>query len=137
MVVGIGVDVFSVRRMARELSKDGVGLRESLFTPGEIAYCEGKRSPAPHYAARFAAKEALYKALGDGQPPGGGASWRDAEVRNDASGRSRLVLHGALKDAASGVRADRIFLSLSHTREWAVATVVLESSEARPEERRD
>jgi len=135
MVVGIGVDVFSVRRMARELSKDGVGLRESLFTPGEIAYCEGKRSPAPHYAARFAAKEALYKALGDGQPEG--ASWCDAEVRNDASGRSRLVLHGALKDAASGVRADRIFLSLSHTREWAVATVVLESSEARPEERRD
>ena len=135
MVVGIGVDVFSVRRMARELSKDGVGLRESLFTPGEIAYCEGKRSPAPHYAARFAAKEALYKALGDGQPEG--ASWCDAEVRNDASGRSRLVLHGALKDAASGMRADRIFLSLSHTREWAVATVVLESSEARPEERRD
>lgn len=135
MVVGIGVDVFSVRRMARELSKDGVGLRESLFTPGEIAYCEGKRSPAPHYAARFAAKEALYKALGEGQPEG--ASWCDAEVRNDASGRSRLVLHGALKDAASGLRADRIFLSLSHTREWAVATVVLESSEARPEERRD
>jgi holo-[acyl-carrier protein] synthase len=135
MVVGIGVDIFSVRRMARELSKDGVGLRESLFTPDEIAYCEGKRSPAPHYAARFAAKEALYKALGDGQPEG--SSWCDAEVRNDASGRSRLVLHGALKEAASGVRADRIFLSLSHTREWAVATVVLESSEARPEERRD
>ena len=135
MVVGIGIDVFSVRRMARQLSKDGVGLRESLFTPEEIAYCEGKRSPAPHYAARFAAKEAAYKALGDGQPAG--VSWRDAEVRNDASGRSRLVLHGALKDAASGVRADRIFLSLSHTREWAVATVVLESSEARPEERRD
>jgi len=135
MVVGIGVDVFSVRRMARELSKDGLGLRESLFTPEEIAYCEGKRSPAPHYAARFAAKEAAYKALGDGQPAG--VSWRDAEVRNDPSGRSRLVLHGAFRDAASSVRADRIFLSLSHTREWAVATVVLESSEARPEERRD
>ena len=137
MVVGIGVDVISVRRMARELSTDGAGLRETLFTSDEIAYCEGKRSPAPHYAARFAAKDALYKALGDAQPVAGGASWRDAEVRNDPSGRSRLVLHGALEDAASGVRADRIFLSLSHTREWAVATVVLESSSSRPEERRD
>ena len=130
MVVGIGVDVFSVRRMARRLSQDGVGLRESLFTPEEIAYCEGKRSPAPHYAARFAAKEAAYKALGDGQPAG--VSWRDAEVRNDPSGRSRLVFHGAFRDAASSVHADRIFLSLSHTREWAVATVVLESSEGVP-----
>ena len=135
MVVGIGIDIFSVRRMARELAQDGAGFRESLFTPGEIAYCEGKRSPAPHYAARFAAKEAAYKALGDGQPAG--VSWRDAEVRNDPSGRSRLLLHGAFRDAASSVRAERIFLSLSHTREWAIATVVLESSEARPEERRD
>ena len=135
MVVGIGIDVFSVRRMARELAQDGAGFRESLFTPEEIAYCEGKRSPAPHYAARFAAKEAAYKALGDGQPAG--VSWRDAEVRSDPSGRSRLLLHGAFRDAACSVRVERIFLSLSHTREWAIATVVLESSEARPEERRD
>jgi holo-[acyl-carrier protein] synthase len=135
MIVGIGVDVFAVARIARELAKDSHGLREQLFTPEEIAYCEAKRYPAPHYAVRFAAKEALFKALGSAQV--NGASWREAEVRNERSGRSRLVLHGRLRAAASALHADRIFVSLSHTRKWVVANVVLESTEARPEERRD
>jgi len=135
MIVGIGVDVFAVERIATQLEEDGSDLRERLFTPGEIAYCEAKRYPAPHYAARFAAKEALYKALGGRQPQG--ASWRDVEVRNDPSGRSHLVLHGPIRDAAAALRADRVFLSLSHTREWAVANVVLESSPGRAEEQRE
>ena len=135
MIVGIGVDVFAVARIARELAKDSRGLREQLFTPEEIAYCEAKRYPAPHYAVRFAAKEALFKALGPAQVTG--SSWREVEVRNESSGRSSLVLHGRLRAAADALHADRIFVSLSHTRQWAVANVVLESSEARPEERRD
>jgi len=135
MIVGIGVDVFAVARIARELAKDACGLREQLFTPGEIAYCEGKRYPAPHYAVRFAAKEALFKALGAAQV--NGASWREVEVRNERSGQSHLVLHGRLQDAAAALHADRIFVSLSHTRKWAIANVVLESSEERTEERRD
>jgi holo-[acyl-carrier protein] synthase len=135
MIVGIGVDVFAVARIARELAKDSHGLREQLFTPAEIAYCEAKRYPAPHYAVRFAAKEALFKALGSEQV--NGSSWREVEVRNESSGQSRLVLHGRLRDAASALHADRIFVSLSHTRKWVVANVVLESTEERPEERRD
>ena len=135
MIVGIGVDVFAVARIARELARDSRGLREQLFTPDEIAYCEAKRYPAPHYAVRFAAKEALFKALGAAQVSGG--SWREVEVTNERSGQSRLVLHGRLRAAASALHADRIFVSLSHTRKWAVANVVLESIEERPEERRD
>jgi len=135
MIVGIGVDVFAVARMARELAKDSRGLREQLFTPEEIAYCEAKHYPAPHYAVRFAAKEALFKALGAAQV--NGASWREVEVRNERSGQSHLILHGRLQDAAAALHADRIFVSLSHTRKWAVANVVLESTEQRPEKRRD
>lgn len=135
MIVGIGVDVFAVARIARELARPSHGLREQVFTPEEIAYCEGKRYPAPHYAVRFAAKEALFKAIGAERVDG--ASWREVEVRNERSGRSHLVLHGRLQDAAAALHADRIFVSLSHTRKWAVANVVLESNEGRPEERRD
>ena len=133
MIVGIGVDVLAVARMARELGRDPHGLRAQLFTPDEIAYCEGKRIPAPHYAVRFAAKEALFKALGAAEVTG--ASWREVEVRSAASGRSRLILHGRLQEAAAALHADRIFVSLSHTREWAIANVVLESSGDRAEER--
>jgi len=135
MIVGIGVDVFAVARIARELAGDSHGLREQLFTPAEIAYCEAKRYPAPHYAVRFAAKEALFKALGAAQVDGG--SWREVEVRDEASGRSRLILHGRLREVASALHADRVFVSLSHTRKWAIANVVLESLEGRPEDRRD
>jgi holo-[acyl-carrier protein] synthase len=135
MIVGIGVDVLAVARIARELARDPHGLREQLFTSGEIAYCEGQRYPAPHYAVRFAAKEALFKALGAGEVDG--ASWREVEVRNEQSGQSRLILHGRLQDAAAALHADRIFVSLSHTRKWAVANVVLESSGDRAEEHHD
>ncbi len=132
MIVGIGVDVFAVARMARELAKEPHGLREQLFTPAEIAYCEAQRYPAPHYAVRFAAKEALFKALGSGRVDGG--SWREVEVRDERPGRSRLILHGRLRDSAGALHADHVFVSLSHTRKWAIANVVLESSGARPEE---
>jgi len=135
LIIGIGVDVFAVARIARELAKEPHGLREQLFTPAEIAYCEGKRYPAPHYAVRFAAKEALFKALGAAEV--NGASWREVEVRDERSGRSRLILHGRLRHAAAAAHADRIFVSLSHTRKWAVANVVLESTESRAEERHD
>ncbi len=135
VIVGVGVDVLAVERMARELARDPRGLRELLFTAGEIADCEAKRDPAPHYAARFAAKEALFKALGAQQVTG--ASWREVEVRSGPSGRSRLVLHGRLRQAAEALHADRAFVSLSHTGKLAIANVVLESSGDPAEKRRD
>ena len=125
MIVGIGNDIFNVARLEDELRADGKQLRESIFTPREISYCESKHNPAEHYAARFAAKEALLKALAmDGQ---GGFVWREAEVTNDDSGQPHMHLYGALLNRSRQLSVQTIFVTLSHTRELATASVILES----------
>ena len=91
MIVGLGSDLLDVARVEQKLREDS-GLTQSLFTPLEIRYCEGKHHPARHYAARFAAKEALLKALGTGWRDG--LSWREIEIRNDELGRPVMVLSG-------------------------------------------
>ncbi|MGD1146733.1 MAG: holo-ACP synthase [Thermoanaerobaculaceae bacterium] len=124
MIVGLGTDVLEVPRMAAEL-RDRAGFREAVFTAAEIAYCEGMRYPALHYAARFAAKEALFKALGaDGQA---GMRWREAEVLREESGRPHIVLHGSTRELAERLAVDEIFVTLAHIAELASATVVMES----------
>jgi len=124
VIVGLGTDLLAVARMEAELRADG-GFRDTVFTPAEIAYCEAMRHPEQHYAARFAAKEALLKALGDDGRAG--MRWREVEVRRDASGRPELVLHGATRALAESMTADAVFVTLAHTAETAAATVVLES----------
>ena len=125
MIVGVGSDIFEVARLRSELRYEGKRIREVIFTPNEIAYCETKRYPEQHYAARFAAKEALLKALAiDGQ---GGFFWQEIEVINEQSGRPGIHLHGSLKQRASELALERIHLSLSHTRAHATAHVILES----------
>ena len=124
MIVGLGTDVLAVARMAAEL-REGGGIRDAVFTQGEVAYCEAMRYPELHYAARFAAKEALFKALGaDGRA---GMRWREVEVCREASGRPRIVLHGATRELAERLAVATVFVSLAHTAELASATVVLES----------
>ena len=110
--------------MQRQLRKCG-GFEEEVFTSDEIAYCVSKRYPERHFAARFAAKEAMLKALACGKAPG--LEWRDMEIRNDKKGRPQMVLHGAVDKLAKKKRARHIFVSLAHTRQWALASVVLES----------
>ncbi len=124
MIVGLGTDVLAVARMAAQLRADD-GFRAAVFTPGEIAYCDSMRHPEQHYAARFAAKEALFKALGaDGRA---GVRWREVEVRREPGGRPALVLSGATRELAEAAAADAVFVTLAHTAETAAATVVLES----------
>jgi holo-[acyl-carrier protein] synthase len=123
MILGIGTDLLDVSRMEQEISKGRAGLKDEVFTPAEIAYCEGKQFPARHFAARFAAKEALVKAL---SAPGVTPRLRDVEVERSETGAPRLVLHGELRQAAWRLGVKKILVSLSHTDSLAMASVVLE-----------
>jgi holo-[acyl-carrier protein] synthase len=117
VIVGVGIDVVQVARIERALARTpGLALR--LFTDGER-----ERSRAESLAARFAAKEAVAKALG----APGGLRWRDAEVVRDPSGRPRLVLHGGVAEEAAAQGIATWHLSLSHDGGVATAVVVAES----------
>jgi holo-[acyl-carrier protein] synthase len=124
MIVGLGCDLLDVERVEQKLREDS-GLAVSLFTPFEIAYCEGKHHPAQHFAARFAAKEALLKALGTGWRDG--LSWREIEIRRDDLGRPVIALSGKVEQLAREQRVARVHVSLTHTAAYAAATVILES----------
>jgi holo-[acyl-carrier protein] synthase len=130
MIVGVGHDVFEVARMEAELREGGASLRAALFTPAEVAYCEGKRYPARHFAARFAAKEAVLKALG--ADPRRGPAWLDIEIVNGASGRPRVLLHRDVRAAAREGGIGEVLLSIAHTAALAAASAVAQS--AGPEE---
>lgn len=131
MIAGTGTDLFEVARMERALREHGASLAAELFTAQEIAYCEAMRHPARHYAARFAAKEAVLKALSLPEPPG--TPWREIEVATHPDGRPFVVLHGRIKSAADAARIDSILVSLSHTDTLAMATVVTETMTVTPE----
>jgi holo-[acyl-carrier protein] synthase len=123
MIKGIGVDMVEIGRVKKLIEQDR-GFAERMFTAREIAYCEGKFSRAQHYAARFTAKEAFFKALGTGFRDG--MSWKDVEVENDSLGKPQLRLAAAALEQFRKRKLRRAFLSLSHTRETAVALVVIE-----------
>jgi holo-[acyl-carrier protein] synthase len=115
-IVGIGVDVVEVDRVRRLLERYP-RFRERVFTPDEVAYCEGKASAAECYAARWAAREACIKALGGIR----GVRWRDIAVRRAASGAPSIVLDGTARTRAQEVGATEILLSMGHERSMATA----------------
>lgn len=122
-VVGLGVDAVEVGRFRRALQRRP-GLVERIFSEGERAYADRFREPAPRLAARFAAKEAVMKALGVGL---GSLRLREVEVVRSEDGRPHLVLHGAAAELARRRGVARWHLSLTHTATLAVASVVAES----------
>jgi holo-[acyl-carrier protein] synthase len=124
MTLGVGIDLCDIARMERELAREGGGFRDEVFSPAEIAYCEAMRLPALHYAARFAAKEAVFKALTAAGVSG--ATWRDVEIARGPSGEPRVVLHGAVGLAAHQRGVERVAVSLTHTRELAAACAAVE-----------
>jgi holo-[acyl-carrier protein] synthase len=121
-VIGIGIDLEEIARVERVFSAPRALAR--VFTPHEIAYCQPKRRRFEHLAVRFAAKEAMFKALGTGLS--GGLHWTHAEVRNEPSGKPYLVLSGAAKDLADRLGVHTILISLSHSRQYAIAQVMLQ-----------
>jgi len=121
-VLGLGMDVCSVERVARVLGgPNGARFRERVYTPTEVAICEGRSDAATAYAARFAAKEALVKALG--APPG--IRWRDMEVVRASNGSPAFALSGVAGREVES-RGARVLLALTHDAGVAAATVVLD-----------
>ncbi len=126
MIRGTGMDLMEVGRVARSIERFGQHFLDHVFTPGEIAYCQRKRhTAAESFAARFAAKEAAAKALGTGIAAG--VSWKEIEVGREPGGRPVLGLHGRAADCATKMGVQQIHLTLTHTRDLAVAVVILES----------
>lgn len=124
MIIGIGTDIVEVPRIAAKLAK-GEGFRNLVFTPYEITYCEKQAAPADSYAARFAAKEAVLKAMGTGWG-NGGINFDEIEIRNDEAGKPEVYLigKGAARYAIMGIK--KIWVSLSHEKSAAVAMVIIE-----------
>jgi holo-[acyl-carrier protein] synthase len=124
VIVGLGVDISEVDRIAAAVGRHGQPFLDRVFTPGEIAYCERHRKKFERYAARFAAKEAAMKALGTGWR--NGVRWVDIEVAREASGKPILRLHGRARELANALGARRLSLSLTHSGNIAFAQVIFE-----------
>jgi len=125
-IVGIGTDLARVERFRRFVVEGKSALLERLFTDGERNYALAKADPAPHLAARFAAKESGMKALGLGWRDG--LSWHDFEVAPDPLGKPELLLSGRAAHLAGERGVKTVHLSYSHDGDYAVATVILETS---------
>ena len=118
-ILGTGVDLVEVPRFERSIRQWGKRFLSRIFTAGELAYAAKNKSRAQHLAVRFAAKEAVVKALG--APKGLGLEWKDLEIIHASSGQPRVRFHGTMK------RWSRyeVHLSLTHTAQYAVATAVV------------
>jgi holo-[acyl-carrier protein] synthase len=118
-ILGLGVDLCEIARMERALERHP-SMRERVFTPEEIAYCDTKARPAESYAGRFAAREAVIKALGGYR----GKRWQDISVTRAPSGAPAIRLEGNAKARADGLGVDRVLVTFTHERTNAVAFAI-------------
>jgi holo-[acyl-carrier protein] synthase len=121
-IIGLGVDLTDIPRLAALLERYGERFLRRVFTDGEIAYCTKRRNPAPHLAGRFAAKEAAMKALGTGHTQG--VLWRDVEVVR-RGGPPQLQLHGGAARRFQAIGGRSSLLTITHSDELAIAQVLI------------
>ena len=121
---GIGVDVVKVDRLSQSIERFGARMEARLFTPDELEYCRRHKEPMPHLAARFAAKEAFFKAIGTGLS--GGVGWKQAEVLQPGGRQPKLLLHGAALEHFRALGCTASHLTLAHDGGLAIACVVIE-----------
>ncbi len=120
MIESLGIDLIEIKRVKTVLEKWGKRFLQRVYTPREVEYCSRKRHPETSLAGRFAAKEAVMKALGTGLSSG--VTWKDIEVINDGKGKPEVSVHGKTKRIL-GKR--KILISISHTKEDAIAQAVI------------
>ncbi|MDI6703835.1 MAG: holo-ACP synthase [bacterium] len=123
MIYGLGIDLVEINRMRETIERFGERFLERVFTKNEIGYCQTHKDKYEHLAARFAAKEALLKAISVGWPK---VSFRDVEVVNTRSGSPKIGVYGRAKDLLDKLNLQNISLTISHTKDYATAVVIIE-----------
>jgi holo-[acyl-carrier protein] synthase len=118
-IVGVGTDIVECLRIGRMIEQHGELFLNRVFTEREVRYCQARKRTTEHFAGRWAAKEAVLKAIGVGWRRG--LSWTDVEVRNEGGGRPQVLLCGAAKELAVSRRVGDVLLSIAHCRAYAVA----------------
>jgi len=125
MILGTGIDLVEVARIAASWERFGKSFVQRVLVPEEITYCLAHKNPAPYLAARFAAKEAVAKAFGTGI--GAELGWLDIEIRHRDTGEPFVVLHGKGQELFGRRGARHLHISLTHTDNYAAATAILEA----------
>jgi holo-[acyl-carrier protein] synthase len=126
LIIGCGIDLVKIERIEKIIKKWGNNFILRIFTSSEKEYCEKKKgNKYQSYAGKFAAKEALLKALGLGLRE---ANWKEIEIKNDKLGQPIINTSGKLKNISSIKGVRKYFISISHTKEYAIAQVVLEGT---------
>ena len=120
---GIGIDIVEVARIQDASRRWGSRFERRIYTHEELTYCGDTPSRYWRLAARFAAKEAMLKALGTGLTTG--MRWQDVEIQSDAAGKPEIVLHGEVRRCADACNISSVFVSMSHTNVYAIAQVTL------------
>ena len=121
-VLGIGTDITECLRIARMIERHGELFIDRVYTPEEVRYCQSRRQLTQHFTGRWAAKEAVLKALGTGWRRG--ISWRDVEIRNEPGGRPVVALRGGLRDLVQQLGVVELLVSISHCRSHATAYAI-------------
>jgi holo-[acyl-carrier protein] synthase len=123
-IVGTGIDIVECLRIAQMIERHGELFIARVYTDAEIEYCTARKAATQHYSGRWAAKEAVLKALGTGWRRG--ISWRDIEIRNDRKGAPTINLRAGARDVMEKTGIRKLHVSISHCRSFAVAHVVAE-----------
>jgi len=121
-IIGIGTDIVECLRIAQMVERHGELFVGRVYTAQEIDYCSSRKAATQHYAGRWAAKEAVLKALGTGWVRG--ITWRDVEVRNHSSGKPTIALGGGAREVCERLGIAEILISISHCRSHATATAI-------------
>lgn len=121
MIYGAGIDIIEVDRVRRAVERRGKAFLERVYTPAELEYCGSDPNQFRRLAARFAAKEAVLKAIGTGLRQ---VKWVEAEIVNDSLGKPEVVLRGRLAEIAAERGVGRIIITLSHSRDYAAAQAI-------------
>jgi holo-[acyl-carrier protein] synthase len=126
LIIGCGIDLVKIKRIEKIIKRWGNNFNCRIFTPLERDYCEKKKNNKyQSYAGKFAAKEALLKALGLGLR---GANWKEIEIKNNELGQPIIDTSGKLKNIASTRGVNKYFITISHTKEYAISQVILEGT---------